>query len=111
MAMTKRAQANAQIAANISGAHVPAEAIKAVKSFKAPKFDQSVEVCVHLGIDPRQADQQMRGSISMPNGVGKSARVICFCKADLVEQAKEAGAIEAGGDDVIEILRSEGGPP
>jgi large subunit ribosomal protein L1 len=104
MAMTKRAQANAQIAANISGAHVPAEAIKAVKSFKAPKFDQSVEVCVHLGIDPRQADQQMRGSISMPNGVGKSARVICFCKADLVEQAKEAGAIEAGGDDVIEKI-------
>jgi len=104
---TKRSKANAEIAQKYAGPQTPEDAIKAVKSFKGPKFDQSIEACYHLGIDPRQADQQLRGSISMPKGVGKTARVICFCPDDLVETAKAAGAIEAGSDELVEKI--EGG--
>ena len=59
--------------------------------YKQPKFDQSVEVVCSLGIDLKQADQQVRGSVSMPKGTGKTARVICFCGDDKVAAAKEAG--------------------
>lgn len=83
------------------------EAVKIVKSFKAPKFDQTVNVVVHLGIDPKQADQALRGSISMPKGIGKSARVVAFCNKDLVDEAKEAGAIEAGSEELVKKV--EGG--
>ena len=100
----KRSAANAQIAAKYQGPQPIAEAVKAIKSFKGPKFDQAVEVSFHLGIDPRQADQQIRSSISMPKGVGKSARVICFCGEDSVEAAKAAGAIEAGGADLVKKI-------
>jgi large subunit ribosomal protein L1 len=107
MAGTKRSRANAEIAARYEGPQPMPEAIKAVKSFKGPKFDQSVEVCVHLGIDPRQAEQQLRGSISMPKGVGKTARVICFCVDEKIDDAKAAGAIEAGGGELVSKI--EGG--
>ena len=100
----KRSAANAQIAAKYQGPQSVAEAVKAIKSFKGPKFDQSVEVSIHLGIDPRQADQQIRSSISMPKGVGKTARVICFCSEDFVDAAKAAGAIEAGGADLVKKI-------
>ncbi len=104
--LTKRAQANREIAAkaNAGGPVAVDEAVKLLKMFKGPKFDQSVEICVHLGIDPRQADQQLRGSISMPHGVGKTSRVICFCQEDKVEDAKSAGAVEAGGEDLIKKI-------
>ena len=72
----KRAAANTQIAAKVEGPQTITDAVRLLKSFKGPRFDQTVEVCVHLGIDPRQADQQLRGSISMPKGVGKTARVV-----------------------------------
>ena len=98
----KRAAANAQIAAKYQGPQTVNDAVKAVKSFKGPKFDQSVEISMHLGIDPRQADQQIRGSISMPKGVGKTARVLCFCATDKVDEAKAAGAVEAGGEELVE---------
>jgi large subunit ribosomal protein L1 len=62
---------------------------------------------MHLGIDPRQADQQLRGSLSLPHGIGKSRRVIAFCREDVVEAAKAAGAIEAGGEDLV--AKIEGG--
>jgi len=100
--MTKRNKANAELAAKTKGPQSPADAIKALKTFKAPKFDQTVDVVVNLGIDPKQADQQLRGAISFPNGVGKTARVVCFCGSDKVAAAKAAGAIEAGSDDLIE---------
>ncbi|HRP63845.1 MAG TPA: 50S ribosomal protein L1 [Phycisphaerales bacterium] len=99
--LTKRSKANAEIAKKAQGPQPIPDAVKLLKSFKAPKFDQSVEVCVHLGIDPRQAEQQLRGSIAMPKGVGKTARVICFCQSDKAEAAKKAGAIEAGADDLV----------
>ncbi len=102
--LTKRAAANREIAAKYQEPQSIENAIKALKSFRGPKFDQAVEACVHLGIDPRQADQQLRGSISMPNGVGRTSRVVCFCQEDKVADAKAAGAIEAGADDLVEKI-------
>lgn len=68
---------------------------------KRKKFDQTVEIVMHLGIDPRQADQMLRGAISLPKGLGKSRRVIAFCEGPLADQAKEAGAVEAGAEELI----------
>lgn len=99
---SRRTRANMEIAQRYGKtALAPADAIKAVKSFKGPKFDQAIEVCAWLGIDPRQADQQLRGSISMPKGIGRSARVVCFCQEDKAAAAKAAGAIEAGGESLV----------
>lgn len=105
--MNKRAAANREIAAKLQDLQTIENAVKSLKSFRGPKFDQSVEACVHLGIDPRQADQQLRGSIALPNGVGKTARVVCFCGEDKVADAKAAGAVEAGSEDLIKKI-SEG---
>lgn len=80
----------------------PAAAISAVKKFKGPKFDQSVEVCLHLGVDTKQADQMLRGSVSLPNGIGKNKRVIAFCGDEDKQAALDAGAIKAGGADLME---------
>lgn len=80
-------------------------AIAVIKTFSNTKFDQSVDLVCHLGIDPRQADQMLRGSISLPKGIGKSKRVIAFCGEGDVEAAKEAGATEAGGDELVEKVK------
>ena len=77
------------------------EAVDAVKGFKAPKFDQTVEVSMHLNIDPKQADQQIRGAVALPNGIGKSKRVVAFCQGDAVKEALAAGAVKAGGEDIV----------
>jgi large subunit ribosomal protein L1 len=77
------------------------EAVEKIKSFKSVKFDQSVECVLQLGIDPKQADQLVRGSISLPNGIGKQKKVIAFCEDSDVDAARNAGAIEAGCDDLI----------
>jgi len=81
------------------------EAIEKVKGFKKTKFDQSIELCVHLGIDPKQADQLVRGSLALPHGVGKSKRVVAFCGDDKVKAAKEAGAVEAGGEALVKKIQ------
>ncbi|MEK7995560.1 MAG: 50S ribosomal protein L1 [Planctomycetota bacterium] len=83
------------------------EAVEKIKSFKSVKFDQSVECVLQLGIDPKQADQLVRGSVSLPNGIGKQKRVIAFCEDADVEAARKAGAIEAGCDDLVKKV-SEG---
>jgi large subunit ribosomal protein L1 len=80
------------------------QAVEKVKSFKATKFDQSVEICMHLGIDPKHADQAIRGSLSLPHGIGKTKRVVAFCTPDKVDDAKEAGAIEAGGEELVKKI-------
>jgi len=77
------------------------EAVEKIKSFKTVKFDQSVECVVQLGIDPKQADQLVRGSVSLPNGIGKQKKVIAFCDDADIEAARKAGAIEAGCDDLV----------
>ena len=81
-----------------------AEAVEKVKLFKSVKFDQSIECVLHLGIDPKQADQMVRGSISLPHGIGKQKKVIAFCEDAEIEAAKEAGAIEAGCDELIKKI-------
>lgn len=79
--------------------------IKPARKFKTAKkpkgFDQTVELVMHLGIDPKQADQMIRGSVSLPKGIGKTKRVIAFCPDDMAATAKEAGAVEAGADELI----------
>jgi large subunit ribosomal protein L1 len=77
------------------------EAVEKIKSFKSVKFDQTVECVLWLGIDPKQADQLIRGSISLPHGVGKQKKVIAFCEDSDIEAARKAGAIEAGCDELI----------
>ena len=84
-----------------------ADAVTRLKSFKDTKYDQSVDLCIHLGIDAKQADQMVRGAVSLPHGIGKTKRVIAFCGADKVEAAKEAGAIEVGGEELVKKI--EGG--
>ena len=81
-----------------------AEAVEKVKLFKSVKFDQSIECVLHLGIDPKQADQMVRGSISLPHGIGKQKKVIAFCEDADIEAAKKAGAIEAGCDELIKKI-------
>lgn len=77
------------------------EAVTILKSgSKKCKFDESVEVAIKLGIDTKQADQLVRGSVSLPKGTGKALRVICFADGALAAQCKEAGAVEAGGEDL-----------
>ncbi len=77
------------------------EAVAVIKSFKKAKFDQSINLCVHLGVDPKQADQNLRGSVSLPHGIGKTKRVAAFCRDDMTQAAKDAGAVEAGGEDLV----------
>ena len=67
--------------------------------------DQTVEICLHLGIDARQADQMVRGSLSLPKGTGATKRVIAFVEGDLVDQARAAGAVEAGADELIKKIQ------
>jgi large subunit ribosomal protein L1 len=81
------------------------EAVKIVKGFPGGKFDPTIELTMHLGIDPRQADQALRGSISLPHGIGKSRTVIAFCDGEDAEKAKAAGAVEAGGDELIQKIQ------
>lgn len=78
------------------------EAAKLVKETSAVKFDASVEVHVNLGIDTAQAEQQIRATVSLPHGTGKKVRVVAFVGEDKVKEAKEAGALEAGGEELIE---------
>jgi large subunit ribosomal protein L1 len=81
------------------------EAVKILKQFNTCKFDQTVNCVLHLGIDPKQADQLVRGSMSLPKGIGKSRTVIAFCEGDLAGKAKEAGAIEAGGEELVKKVQ------
>jgi large subunit ribosomal protein L1 len=78
------------------------EAVKLVKSRASTKFNETVEVSMNLGVDPRQADQQVRGMVALPNGTGKSVRVAVFAKGPKVAEAQAAGADLVGGDDLAE---------
>ncbi|OFX13541.1 MAG: 50S ribosomal protein L1 [Alphaproteobacteria bacterium RIFOXYD12_FULL_60_8] len=85
-----------------------AEAVKMVKSRATAKFDETVEVAMNLGVDPRHADQMVRGVIELPHGTGKTLRVAVFCKGDKVKEAEAAGADLVGGDELAErVLAGE----
>lgn len=83
-------------------------ALAMLKSMKRAKFDETVEVHMNLGIDPTQSDQLVRGSVSLPNGLGKTKRVLVFCQGDNVAKAKAAGADHVGGDELIAKVANEG---
>ncbi len=72
---------------------------------KRKKIDQTVEIVVHLGIDPKHADQMVRGAMSLPKGIGKSRKVIAFCEGDTAEAAKAAGAIEVGVEELVKKIQ------
>ena len=80
------------------------QAVDVVKSFPPTKFDQSVELIFSLGIDAKQADQMIRGSMSLPHGIGKTKRVIAFCPDHLVTAALNAGAVKAGSQSLVEEI-------
>jgi len=101
---SRRQRENLQTVNTAGNGNSPAEAVSLLKSCSHAKFDETVECCVHLGIDPRQADQQLRGALSMPKGVGKAARVICFCQNDKIDDLKAAGAVEAGGEELAKKI-------
>jgi large subunit ribosomal protein L1 len=82
------------------------EAVAVLKTFNTTKFDQSVEIAVRLGVDPKQADQLVRGSIVLPNGIGKTLRVVVFAKGDKIDEAKAAGADEVGGPELAEKIKA-----
>lgn len=81
-----------------------ADAVALVKSMPRPKFNETVEIALRLGVDPKQADQLIRGSVSLPKGIGKEVRVIAFCEGAAAEAAKAAGALEAGGADLAKKI-------
>ncbi|HYT89208.1 MAG TPA: 50S ribosomal protein L1 [Gemmataceae bacterium] len=83
-------------------------ALGLLKQMKRAKFDETVEVHMSLGVDTTQSDQLVRGTVSLPHGIGKATRVLVFCQGDNVAKAKEAGADYAGSDELIKKIQSEG---
>ena len=81
------------------------EAVALLKTFNTTKFDQSVEIAMRLGVDAKQADQLVRGSLVLPHGIGRTLRVIVFAKGDKVDEAKAAGADEVGGPELAERIK------
>jgi large subunit ribosomal protein L1 len=81
------------------------EALSLVKEAAHAKFDETVEVAVRLGVDPRKADQMVRGAVVLPNGLGKTVRVLVFAKGEKAMEAKDAGADYVGGDDLVEKIQ------
>lgn len=83
----------------------PQEALDLLKSLPGAKFDESVEVVVRLGIDPRKSDQLVRGAVSLPNGLGKSVRVVVFAEGDKAEAARQSGADEVGSAELADRIQ------
>jgi len=87
--------------------HSAAEAVDLVKSLAAAKFDETVELAIRLGVDPRKADQMVRGTVALPSGTGKDVRVAVFASGSAADEARAAGADIVGADDLAELV--EGG--
>ena len=84
------------------------EAISLIKGMPDSKFDESVDIAINLGVDPKHADQMVRGALVLPNGVGKSVRVLVFAKGEKEKEALEAGADYVGGDELAKKITDEG---
>ncbi|MHC4197622.1 MAG: 50S ribosomal protein L1 [Planctomycetota bacterium] len=82
--------------------YVLREGVEVLKGFSKTKFDESVEVVMKLGIDPKRSDQMLRGSISLPKGIGKELRVVVFAKGEKADEAKGAGAVEVGAEELVD---------
>lgn len=104
--MARHGKAHRQALAQIERekSYTVAEAIAAVKKLARAKFDETVEVALKLGVDPRHADQQVRGTVVLPHGTGRSVRVAVFARADKAEEARAAGADLVGADDLVELV-------
>ena len=102
--MAKRSKAYIAAAALIQEGklYTPAEAVAIIRETGSKKFDSTIEAAFKLGVDPRKADQMIRGTVSLPHGTGKTARVIVFATGAAADAAKAAGADEVGGDELIE---------
>jgi large subunit ribosomal protein L1 len=85
--------------------YTPAEAVSLARKTSTTKFDPTVEVALRLGVDPRKADQMVRGTVNLPNGTGKTARVLVFATGDRAAEAEAAGADYVGADDLIERIQ------
>ena len=81
------------------------EAVELLTTFNPPKFDESVELAINLGVDPKHADQNVRGMVALPNGIGKDVKVLVFAKDNLAEDAEKAGADFVGADDMVEKVK------
>jgi large subunit ribosomal protein L1 len=99
----KRSKSYNEVASKVDEAklYAPGEALDFAKSNTKAKFDETVDVSMRLGVDPRKADQMVRGTVNLPNGTGKTARVLVFATGDRAQQALDAGADEVGSDDLI----------
>jgi large subunit ribosomal protein L1 len=84
--------------------YLPGEAVKLLKEFPPAKFDETVELAFRLGVDPRKADQMVRGTVSLPHGTGRSVRVGAFATGEKAKEARDAGADVVGGEDLVEQI-------
>jgi len=84
------------------------EAVALATKLATAKFDETLELAIRLGVDPRQADQNVRGTVALPHGIGRSVRVAVFAKGDKEREAKEAGADHVGGEDLVKKIQEEG---
>jgi len=82
------------------------EALQKVKELANAKFDENIEVAIKLGIDPKQSDQQIRGTVSLPHGIGKKVRVLVFAQGEKASEAQAAGADYVGGEELVEKIQS-----
>src|SRR5271157_4646108 len=88
--------------------YILSEAVPLVQKIKYAKFDETVELHLRLGVDPKHADQMVRGTVVLPNGLGKSKKVLVIASGDKIREAQEAGADFVGGDDMVNKIQSEG---
>ena len=102
----KRSKTYAAVAEKVDPGklYAPSEAMAFAKANTKAKFDETVDVAMRLGVDPRKADQMVRGTVNLPNGTGKTARVLVFATGDRAEAAKAAGADEVGSDELIDQI-------
>jgi large subunit ribosomal protein L1 len=105
MATTKRMRAMLALKPQSDAPLPVADAVGILKKFPPTKFDQTVEIHMRLGIDPKQADQIIRGSLVLPHGIGKAKRVVVFAKGNLAEDAKAAGAEAVGAEDLAKRIK------
>lgn len=105
--MPKHGKRYQEAAKLVDGAtlHEPSEALELVKNGAKAKFDETVEVAVRLGVDPRHADQQIRGAVVLPHGTGRTAKVLVFAKGEKQKEAENAGADYVGAEDMVEKIQ------
>ena len=102
--MSKRYLENIKDVNNLKGYNV-SDAVSSLKNMNAVKFDETIELAINLGVDPKHADQIVRGTVSLPNGTGKDVKVLVIAKGDNVDKAKDAGADYYGADEYLEKIK------